>query len=110
MTTLGGIAPTSDFPLTHTLLAYWRKLLVPGNVSGAGGGNSAKPTLCALHGNRTQGKAGNRRNFREEGPVGMPVRFHTTVRPERTLRGAFVKDHWGCKGIEQKRRGRYPVT
>src|SRR5215207_3399463 len=28
MTTLGGIAQSPDFPLTHTLLAYWRKLLV----------------------------------------------------------------------------------
>src|SRR5688572_1677928 len=27
MTTLGGIAQSPDVPLTHTLLAYWRKLL-----------------------------------------------------------------------------------
>jgi hypothetical protein len=29
MTSLGEIAQPSDCSLTHTLLAYWRKLLVP---------------------------------------------------------------------------------
>jgi predicted NBD/HSP70 family sugar kinase len=38
MTTLGGIAQTSDFPLIHTLLAYRRKLLgVPGEQVGSWG-------------------------------------------------------------------------
>jgi hypothetical protein len=42
MTTLRGLCNPSDFPLTHTLLTYRRKLLQP-RVSKAPQGYSTKP-------------------------------------------------------------------